>query len=92
MTVCKANPSPPQPSKWLICYHVTLCVTGAGDDLGVINGVCHTANSIFKRYRDQYRNNEMVAELDQSQVRVTAWSSSISNMPMPLPSFSTYNW
>jgi hypothetical protein len=35
----------------------------------VINGVCHTANSIFKRYRNQFSSDKLVAELAASQVR-----------------------
>jgi hypothetical protein len=34
----------------------------------VINGVCHTANSIFKRYRNQFSSDKLVAELAASQV------------------------
>ncbi|GBG00626.1 exportin, partial [Raphidocelis subcapitata] len=37
------------------------------DDLGVVNGVAATANSIFKRYRNQYGSNDLVAELAASQ-------------------------
>lgn len=37
------------------------------DDVAVINGVAATANSIFKRYRNQYGSNELVAELAASQ-------------------------
>ena len=37
-------------------------------DLATINGVCHTANSILKRYRDVGRTNAIVAELDKTQV------------------------
>ena len=37
------------------------------DDLAVVNGVAATANSIFKRYRNQYGSNELVAELAASQ-------------------------
>lgn len=45
-----------------------LCAAGAGEDVGIITGVCHTANSIFKRYRDQYRSNALVNELVETQV------------------------
>lgn len=41
---------------------------GANGDVAVINGVLQTANSIFKRYRDQYRSNALVNELAQTQV------------------------
>jgi exportin-2 (importin alpha re-exporter) len=37
-------------------------------DLATINGVCHTANSILKRYRDKVRTDPLVAELDKTQV------------------------
>lgn len=37
------------------------------DDVTVINGVCQTANSIFKRYRNQYGSNELVSELASTQ-------------------------
>ncbi|KIZ00248.1 putative Exportin-2 [Monoraphidium neglectum] len=37
------------------------------DDLGTINGVAATANSIFKRYRNQIGNDALVAELAASQ-------------------------
>lgn len=37
-------------------------------DLATINGVCHTANSILKRYRDKMRTDPLVAELDKTQV------------------------
>jgi exportin-2 (importin alpha re-exporter) len=33
----------------------------------VINGVLATANSIFKRYRDKWRSDELVRELESSQ-------------------------
>jgi hypothetical protein len=36
-------------------------------DPTVINGVLETANSIFKRYRGQYGNDVLIAELDKSQ-------------------------
>ena len=45
-----------------------LCAAGANGDIAVINGVLQTANSIFKRYRDQYRSNALVDELAQTQV------------------------
>lgn len=38
-------------------------------DLKTVNGVLATANSIFKRYRNQYGSDAMVAELEVSQVR-----------------------
>lgn len=38
-----------------------------GGDLSVVNGVFQTANSIFKRYRNQMGTNEMIEELEQSQ-------------------------
>jgi hypothetical protein len=47
---------------------VALCCAGSNGDLAVINGVLETANSIFKRYRDQYRSNELVHELATTQV------------------------
>lgn len=47
-------------------------LTGAAGNLAVINGVLQTANSIFKRYRDQYRSNALVSELAQTQVCVRA--------------------
>lgn len=50
----------------MICIAV---VAAAGEDLAVINGVCHTANSIFKRYRNQFSSDKMIAELAASQVR-----------------------
>lgn len=37
------------------------------EDLGTTLGVAATANSIFKRYRNQYSSNELVAELADSQ-------------------------
>jgi hypothetical protein len=45
-----------------------LLPAAAGEDLAVINGVCHTANSIFKRYRNQFSSDKLVAELAASQV------------------------
>lgn len=42
-------------------------LAGANGDVAVINGVLQTANSIFKRYRDQYRSNALVNELAQTQ-------------------------
>ncbi|WIA07912.1 hypothetical protein OEZ85_007391 [Tetradesmus obliquus] len=42
-------------------------LNAAGEDLAVINGVCHTANSIFKRYRNQFSSDKMIAELAASQ-------------------------
>jgi exportin-2 (importin alpha re-exporter) len=53
--------------------------SGGGDDqqpaalaipperAAVINGVLATANSIFKRYRDKWRSDELVRELEASQ-------------------------
>lgn len=46
-----------------------LCCAGANGDIAVISGVLQTANSIFKRYRDQYRSNALVNELQKTQVR-----------------------
>jgi hypothetical protein len=45
-----------------------LCCAAANGDVAVINGVLQTANSIFKRYRDQYRSNALVSELAATQV------------------------
>eukprot|EP00879_Flechtneria_rotunda_P019331 GHRR01020303.1.p1 GENE.GHRR01020303.1~~GHRR01020303.1.p1 ORF type:complete len:890 (+),score=314.69 GHRR01020303.1:664-3333(+) len=42
-------------------------LTAAGDDLAATVGVCHTANSIFKRYRNQFSSNALVAELAATQ-------------------------
>lgn len=42
-------------------------LAGANGDVAVINGVLQTANSIFKRYRDQYRSNALVSELAATQ-------------------------
>jgi hypothetical protein len=50
---------------YILCYWAA----AAGEDLAVINGVCHTANSIFKRYRNQFSSDKLVAELAASQVR-----------------------
>lgn len=53
-----------------LCLGVYMhCVcAGANGDLATINGVLQTANSIFKRYRDQYRSNALVSELAATQV------------------------
>jgi hypothetical protein len=57
------------------------CRAGANGDIAVISGVLQTANSIFKRYRDQYRSNALVNELQKTQVRSssgqpgTAWAN-----------------
>jgi hypothetical protein len=63
----------------LACIHTPscpacagLCCAGSNGDLAVINGVLETANSIFKRYRDQYRSNELVHELATTQVHSAA--------------------
>lgn len=45
-----------------------MCPAGADGDIAVISGVLQTANSIFKRYRDQYRSNALVSELAATQV------------------------
>ncbi|KAF8072350.1 hypothetical protein HT031_000009 [Scenedesmus sp. PABB004] len=42
---------------------------GAGEDLAVVCGVAATANSIFKRYRNQFSSNALVAELAVTQAR-----------------------
>lgn len=39
----------------------------ASPDPNTINGVLETANSILKRYRNQYRTNSLVHELEQTQ-------------------------
>jgi hypothetical protein len=51
---------------WCCC--LLFFLPAAGEDLAVINGVCHTANSIFKRYRNQFSSDKLVAELAASQV------------------------
>lgn len=48
-------------------------------DLKTINGVLATANSIFKRYRNQYGSDAMVAELEGSQVGCSSSLPSLSS-------------
>ena len=40
---------------------------GAGDDLAVASGVLGTADSIYRRYRDQFMTDQLSQELDYSQ-------------------------
>jgi hypothetical protein len=56
------------PAQWPTLLPELVQQLGSSEDLAVINGVCQTANSIFKRYRDQISSDELVAELDASQV------------------------
>lgn len=57
------------PAQWPTLLPELVQQLGSSEDLAVISGVCQTANSIFKRYRNQISSNELVAELDASQVR-----------------------
>jgi hypothetical protein len=68
----------------VVCGCVLLFAAGANGDLAVINGVLQTANSIFKRYRDQYRSNALVNELAATQVSCSRVQGFRFAQPEPL--------